>query len=109
MPQRISSSTPFRIARDEARLIRPGLLRLIAAHRHWQDHRASLISPARSILIPGRVNEGEFSPECHATVLHVAVVATNNFKARSRRLRLDPFERSLLRRRRDLSALSFRS
>lgn len=81
MPRKTSSSTPLRLARDEARLIRPGLLRLIAAHHNWQDHGASPVSPARSISIPRRVNEGEFSPPCQATILHVAVVATNKFKA----------------------------
>ncbi len=92
MPQRISSRTPLRLARNEAKLIRPGLLRLIAAHHNWQDHGASPISPARSISIPHLIDEGRFSMECQATVLHVAVVATNNFKVQSRRLRLDPIE-----------------
>lgn len=92
MSRKIGTSTSFRISRDEAGLIRPGLLRLIIAHRHWQDRGASPVSPASFISIPGRRDEGEFSAEFHATVLHVAVVATNDFKAQSRRLRLDPIE-----------------
>ncbi len=92
MPRKTSSRTPLRLARDEAKLIRPDLLRLVAAHRNWQDHGASPVSAARSISIPHLIDEGEFSAECQATVLHVAVVATHSFKAQSRRLRLDPFE-----------------
>jgi len=92
MSRKTGATTSFRLARDEARLIRPGLLRLIIAHRHWQDRGASLVSPASYISIPQLMDEGEFSQQCQATVFHVAVIATNSFKAQSRRLRLDSFE-----------------
>lgn len=96
MPRRNKTSTRFRILREEARLVRPGLLRLIIAHHSWKESGAPSISPARSLSIavpiPARKDEGEFSAECQAIVLHVVAVATNHFNAQSRRLDLDPFE-----------------
>lgn len=92
MPRQNKISTPFRKSLEEAPLIRSDLLRLVIAHHKWKGRRASPISPARDGLMPGRRDEGEFSAECHAIVPHVAVVATNNFNAQSRRLALGPFD-----------------
>lgn len=92
MPRETSTTTSFRLTRSEAELIRPGLLRLIISHRHWQDRGTPLISPASFHSLPHPADEGEFSAACQAIILHVAVVATNSFKAQSRRLHFDPFE-----------------
>ena len=94
MSSKRNITTPFRITRDEALLIRFGLLRLVIAHHRWQDRGAPLVSPRRNttISISGPRDEGEFSPDCQATVLRVYEVATNSFNAQSRRLHLDAIE-----------------
>ena len=86
------TTTPFRIIKDEAVLIRRGLVFLIAKHHHWKESGSSLYSPATLFSHRPLIDEAEFSAEYQATVLHVAVVATHSFKAQSRRLRLDPFD-----------------
>ena len=85
-------TTSFRISRDEAMLIRRGLVWLVAKHHRWKASGSALNSPAIFASHRPRIDEGEFSAECQATVLHVAVVTSNDFKAQSRRLRLDPIE-----------------
>ena len=94
MLQESETATPVRVTYDEARLIRPGFRRLISAHYRWKERGSSPISPARGRAIPisDPKDEGEFSPEWQAIILHVAVVATNNFKAQSRRLHLNRVE-----------------
>lgn len=82
----------LRLTRNEASLIRPGLLRLVIAHRYWRNRGTSMSSPARFISIPGRRDEGEFSPRCQSTAFHVTVAATMSFYAQSRRLYLNAFE-----------------
>ena len=94
MPSKRNITTPFRITRDEDLLIRPGLRRLIIAHHRWKDRGASSVSPRRNSTLPisGLKDEGEFSPDCQATVLRVYEVATNSFNGQSRRLHLDAIE-----------------
>ncbi len=89
-PDRIATS--LRITRDEAMLIRPGLFRIVIAHRKWKERGASLVPPAPLGPDPNQRNDGKYSAGYQMGILHAAVVATNSFKARSRRLRLDAFE-----------------
>ncbi len=94
MSSKRNITSPVRVTRDEAMLIRFGLLRLVIAHDRWQDRGAPPVSPRRNTTIPisGLRDEGAFSPDCQATVLRVAAVATSSFEAQSRRLRLGPIE-----------------
>lgn len=92
MSEKTDTRTCFRISRDEAILIRRGLVCLVAKHHQWKEGGSPLYTPAVFFSHRPRIDEAEFSAECQATVLHVAVVTSNDFKAKSRRLRLDPIE-----------------
>ncbi len=87
-----STTTSFTLLRDEAKLLRAGLMWIVIAHHEWKTKGRNGITLATIYSYPTRADRGEYIPEYHNTILHVTAVATNSFTAGSRRLRLDPFE-----------------
>jgi hypothetical protein len=92
MPKTIHTTTSFRLTRDEAMLIRPGLFRIVVAHRRWKNAGQDFIPPGSCTPLPAPKAAGRYGAEQQAIILHVVVTATNSFQARSRRLRMDSFE-----------------
>lgn len=92
MSEEFNTTSSFRLTRDEAMLIRPGLFRIVVAHRKWQDAGRDMIPPGSVTPLPAPKDAGRYCAQHQAIILHVAVIATNSFKVRSRRLRMNAFE-----------------
>ncbi len=87
-----STGTRFRLTRDEAMLVRFGLLRVGIAHRKWKDAGQDMIPPGSCTPLPAPADPGRYSADHQAMILHVVVTATSSFQAHSRRLRMNALE-----------------
>lgn len=68
-------------------LVRFGLLRIVIDHRKWKGTGQDTIPPWSCTPLPASADEGKYSAEYRAMILHVAVTATDSFQAREQKLR----------------------